>query len=72
MDRYLWNRILAHGAGAPVHHAFMTDVAERLAEQGVTVVRNVWLCAVIYTVYPRFYQMLSSFVCRLPSEGYPV
>ncbi|WP_230460068.1 alpha/beta fold hydrolase [Sansalvadorimonas verongulae] len=31
--------ILAHGAGAPMDHAFMTDVAERLAERGVTVVR---------------------------------
>ncbi|MCQ4346567.1 alpha/beta hydrolase [Pseudomonas stutzeri] len=31
--------ILAHGAGAPMDSPFMDDIAERLAEQGVRVVR---------------------------------
>ena len=44
----LWNRpaepaqgclILAHGAGAPMDSEFMQDMAERLAAQGVAVVR---------------------------------
>ncbi|MCL6271018.1 alpha/beta hydrolase [Sansalvadorimonas sp. 2012CJ34-2] len=47
MDKYLWNRseqerailILAHGAGAPMDHAFLNEVAELFAEQGITVVR---------------------------------
>ncbi len=46
--QWLWNRpvgdvratlILAHGAGAPMDSAFMNSIAERLAAQGVAVVR---------------------------------
>ncbi len=46
--QWLWNRpvgavratlVLAHGAGAPMDSSFMASIAERLAAQGVAVVR---------------------------------
>ncbi len=47
MDKYLWNHapkekavlILAHGAGAPMDHAFMSEVAQLFVKQDISVVR---------------------------------